>query len=257
MKPSYYILAAAAILASGACNAEKGTHSAAGSAAAAKAEAPIKPPANGDWTQIVVATGAGGYRMGKPDAKVKLLEFGSMTCPHCAYFEDHAYDTLVNDLVKSGNVSYEFRNYVRDPFDISASLIARCNGAKSFFPLTRQLYKDQPDWIAKVQQAPQAQVEAIQNLGPEKQFLKIAELAGLQKWAAMRGIPTAKSSQCLTNQDSVNQLVQMNSDATDQFPDFQGTPTFVMNGKMVDLGRVTQDQVWSALEAKLRQAISG
>lgn len=254
MKPSYFLLAAAAALASSGCNAEKGSES--DTASSTKVEA-VKPPANGDWTTIVRPTSEGGFRMGNPNAKVKLIEYGSMTCPHCRAFNESGVGPLAQNYVKSGKVSYEFRNYVRDPFDISASLIARCNGAKSFFPLTDALYKDQQDWVTKIQTTPQAQLEGLQNLGPDKQFLEIAKLADLQKWAAMRGVPTAKSVQCLTNQNSVNQLVEMNSDAMSAYPDFPGTPTFILNGKMVELGRVTEAQVWPALEAQIKQALGG
>ncbi|HET7316845.1 MAG TPA: thioredoxin domain-containing protein [Sphingomicrobium sp.] len=257
MKSSYYLLAAAAILASGACNAEKGTGAATSNSTEATSAEPVKPPANGDWSQIVTKTDAGGFRMGNPNAKVKLVEYGSMTCPHCAAFEELGVEPLINDYVKSGKVSYEFRNYVRDPFDIAVSLIARCNGADSFFPLTRELYDDQKKWIGKLQEVPQAQLEALTDLGPDKQFLEIAKAAGLQQWAAMRGLPSSKSSQCLTDQNSVNQLVEMNSDATTQFPDFPGTPTFILNGEMVTLGPVTEAQVWPTLESKIKAALGG
>jgi protein-disulfide isomerase len=195
--------------------------------------------------------------MGNPDAKVKLVEYGSMTCPHCASFSKAGYEPLVNTYVKGGKVSYEFRNYVRDPFDIAASLIARCNGSKSFFPLTEALYKDQLDWVGKIQAAPEAQINGLQNLPPDKQFVEIAKIADLQQWAAMRGVPTAKSAKCLTDQGAVDQLVQMNSDATNQFPQFQGTPTFIINGKQVELGPVTEAQVWSSLETKIKEALGG
>jgi len=49
----------------------------------------------------------------------------------------------------------------------------------------------------------------------------------------------------------------MNNDTTTQYPNFQGTPTFIINGKMVEIGPVTEEQVWPALEAKLKQAIGG
>jgi protein-disulfide isomerase len=256
MKRSYFLLAAAAILASSGCNAKNGNDSAAAAGESTPAVA-VKPPANGDWTTVVSPTTAGGFMMGNPDAKVKLVEFGSMTCPHCAAFDQAAFEPLTQKYVKSGKVSYEFRNYVRDPFDISAALIARCNDPKSFFPLTDALYKDQKTWVGTIQAAPQAQLEALQNLGPDKQFLEIAKLAGLQKWAAMRGVPTAKSTACLTDQAQIDKLVQMNSDTTSQYPDFQGTPTFVINGKMVELGPVTEAEVWTALESKLQAALGG
>jgi protein-disulfide isomerase len=257
MKPSHILLATAAILASGACNAKNGDNSASGNAAESKAVETVKPPANGDWSTVTVATSAGGFRMGNPDAKVKLVEYGSMTCPHCRSFSETGYQPLVQNYVKNGKVSYEFRNYVRDPFDIAASLIARCNGSKSFFALTEALYKDQPDWVAKIQAAPEAQLNGIQNLPPDKQFIEVAKLADLQQWGAMRGIPAAKSTQCLSDQPKIDQLVQMNSDATTAFPQFQGTPTFIINGKMVDLGPVTEAQVWSALETKIKGALGG
>jgi protein-disulfide isomerase len=66
----------------------------------------------------------------------------------------------------------------------------------------------------------------------------------------MRGVPTAKSTQCLTNQEAVNQLVQMNSDATNEYPDMPGTPTFVINGKMVE--NATN---WQLLEPQIREAL--
>ena len=77
---------------------------------------------------MVVRTPEGGYLMGNPKANVKLIEFGSMTCPHCAEFEEQRGEQLIDTYVKSGRVSYEFRNFVRDPFDLAASLIARCGG---------------------------------------------------------------------------------------------------------------------------------
>jgi protein-disulfide isomerase len=257
MKPSHILMATAAILASGACNAKNSGSATSGNAAESTAIETVKPPANGDWSSAVVATSAGGFRMGNPDAKVKLIEYGSMTCPHCRSFSETGFQPLVQNYVKSGKVSYEFRNYVRDPFDIAASLIARCNGSKSFFPLTEGLYKDQPDWVAKIQAAPEAQLNGLQNLPPNKQFVEIAKVADLQQWGAMRGVPTAKSTQCLTDQAKIDQLVQMNSDATTTFPDMPGTPTFIINGKMVELGPVTEAQVWSALEAKIKAALGG
>jgi protein-disulfide isomerase len=71
----------------------------------------------------------------------------------------------------------------------------------------------------------------------------------------MRGVPEAKSRQCLSNKAEVDRLVQMTQDATDQYPDFPGTPTFIINGKMAELGRVTEAQVWPALEGKLKEAL--
>jgi protein-disulfide isomerase len=245
MKRLHLLAAAAAIFASAACNAEQ----AGGNAAGPVNITPIKAPNNGDWSQIVSETPAGGFVMGNPDAPVKLIEYGSMTCPHCREFDEAGLQPLTDNYVKSGQVSFEFRNYVRDPYDLAASLVARCNGAKSFFPLTRALFKEQPQWFEKLQAVAPEQQQALAQLGPKQQFLEVAKLAGFQQWAAMRGVPTAKSTACLSNEAEVNRLVQMNSDATTQFPEFKGTPTFVLNGTLVD------GSSWNVVEPALRKAV--
>jgi protein-disulfide isomerase len=252
MKPTKFLACAVALVAIAGCNSKQGN---------AATNAPVKiervaPPKGGDWSQVVNPTQAGGFVMGNPNAKVKLIEYGSLTCPHCREFDATGVEPLINTYVKTGQVSYEFRNYVRDAFDLTASLIARCNGAKGFFPLARAFYADQPNWEGKIQTIPQDQAQALQNLPPNQQFLKIAQLLSLQDWAAARGLPPAKTAQCLTNENSVNQLVQMNSDATTQFPDFQGTPTFIINGKMVSI-QAGQESVWDQLKGELNKALGG
>jgi protein-disulfide isomerase len=245
MKSAYVMLAAAAIFASAACNAEKGTNASTDNTPIKAIKAP-----NGDWSKLVSRTDAGGYIMGNPNADVKLVEFGSLTCPHCAEFDEKGGEKLINDYVKSGRVSWEFRNFVRDPFDLTASLLARCAGPDRFFPLAHELYADQRNWTSKIQEIPQEQFQALQSMGPEKQFLEIAKLSQLQQWAAQRGVPSGKSNVCLTDQNEINRLVQMNGDTTTQFPEFTGTPSFVINGKMLK-----ETATWEKLEPQLRDAL--
>jgi protein-disulfide isomerase len=248
MKPSHFLACAAAVVAIAGCNSKPGD---------AATNTPIStikvdPPKDGDWSKIVTATPEGGFLMGNPNAKVRLVEFGSMTCPHCAEFDETGASALTSTYVKNGQVGWEFRNYVRDAFDLAASLVARCNGEKSFFPMTRALYADQKNWVAKIQATPQDQLEGLQNLPPNQQFLAMAKLAGFQQWAAARGVPEAKSTQCLTDENAVNKLVQMSSDATSQYPEFPGTPSFVLNGKLLD-----KTATWQALEPQIKSALGG
>ena len=256
MRSSHLAIAMAAVLITAGCNADKdGANGTAGAAdSSTTTSAPVAPPASGDWTEVVSKTDAGGFMMGNPNAKVKLIEFGSLTCPHCASFNEAAHEALAQKYVKTGQVAFEFRNFVRDPFDVTASLVTRCGGAKTFFPLTNAMYSDQADWIAKVQAATPEQQQALGTMGPEKEFSAIADLAGFKQWAAMRGIPAAKTEACLTDQTAINQLVQMNNDAVWQF-NIPGTPTFVMNGKVVDMDGVAEANVWPTLESKLKAAL--
>lgn len=237
----------AALAASAACNAEKGSDT----VVASQPVKPVAAPNGGDWSQAVVRTPEGGFLMGNPNAAVKLVEFGSMTCPHCADFDETGVKPLIEQYVKSGRVSYEFRNYVRDPYDITASLIARCGGEQSFFGLTRGLYAEQKSWIGKLQQVPPAEVETLQSLGAQEQFAKIADWAGFKDWAAQRGLPRAKAEACLADDAAATQLVQMNSDAGSTY-NIPGTPAFLINGKLVE-----QVASWTALEPKLKAAVGG
>ena len=248
MKPSIFLASAVALVAIAGCNSKPGD-------AKTNAEAPVKwemttPPKGGDWTMVINATPAGGFMMGNPNAKVKLVEFGSLTCPHCREFDEQGVETLIGNYVKSGKVSWEFRNYVRDPFDLTATLVARCNGAKGFFPLARALYHDQPDWIAKISAVPPAQLEQVQNLPINQQFVQLATLAGLQDWAAARGVPADKANQCLRDENEVNKLVQLSSDVSTQYPDFPGTPSFIINGTML-----SQTASWEKLQPQLDEAL--
>ena len=248
MKASYLTCALAASLASASCNAQNGNDS---GSAPTQSELPTVPrPADGDWSKSVIQTPEGGFLMGDPRAKVRLVEFGSMTCPHCREFDETGVQPLIDKYVKTGQVSWEFRNYVRDPFDLAATLIARCNGAQSFFPLTRALFADQPNWVGKVQEAPQEQLERLQALAPQQVPAEAAKLTGFPEWAAMRGVPAAKSAQCLSNQGEIDRLVQMTSDATSQYPNFPGTPSFLINGELAE-----QTATWEALEPKLKAAL--
>jgi protein-disulfide isomerase len=198
---------------------------------------------------VVNATSA-GFMMGNPNAKVKLVEIGALTCPHCREFDEVGVPVLIDKYVKSGQVSWEFRPYLLHSLDVAANLIAQCNGPKSFFPLARAMYKDQPVWIGKISAAPQAQLEQVQNLPVNQQFMQLANLAGLQDWAAARGVAQAKSSQCLRDENKVNRLVQLSGDVTNQYPDFEGTPSFIINGKLLK-----QTASWDKLQPQLQDAL--
>lgn len=209
------------------------------------------PPASGDWSEVVNPSAAGAYVMGNPNAAVKLIEIGAMACPFCKAFDDAGVPSLIENYVKPGKVSWEFRPYlIHGPVDLAADLIVRCNGAKSFFPLVRALYKDQALWVGKIQSAPPEKMAEIQNLPPATAFVEIATLAGLQDWAARRGVPHAKANQCLSDQKMIGAEVQTVNDVNSQYPDFSGTPAFVINGKL----QAKTVGSWQALEPLLQKA---
>ena len=251
IKRTLILALAAASMSTAACNAEKGSES---PAAPSGPVPPVPPPAGGDWSTTVTQTPEGGFLMGNPNAGIKLVEFASMTCPHCAQFEQAAMQPLIDNYVKTGQVAFEFRNYVRDPYDLAASLVARCGGTAGFFGLTRGLFADQSEWIAKIQNANPQQMQAIGAMPPAQQLGEIARIAGFQDFAAMRGVPADKTAQCLSNQAEIDKLVQMNSDAVAAY-DIPGTPAFLINGEVFQIKPGAAP--WAQIEARLKELIAG
>lgn len=220
------------------------------SAAAGPAPAAIPAPNGGDWTQTVTQTDAGGFLMGNPDAPVKLVEYASMTCSHCAEFAETGARPLIDKYVKAGQVSFEIRNFVRDPADLAAALLARCSGPGPFFQLTDQMFAAQEQWIGRLQEMSPAQQQQMSGLPPQQQVAAVAEQAGLVQFARVRGVPAEKAQQCLGNQAEVDRLVQMQQQAVKDLPNFPGTPTFTINGEMVE-----NAGTWALLEPKIQAAL--
>jgi protein-disulfide isomerase len=251
MKIRNFLACAVAVLALAACNKNK---SETGGTTPANENVTITqatPPPGGTWADVVNAT-SDGYMMGNPNAKVKLIEIGSLSCPHCKKFEDEGVPNLVEKYVKAGKVSWEFRPYlIHGPIDMAADLVVRCNGLKTFFPLAQALYKDQDVWMGKLESMPQDKLNQIQNLPTNQMFVAMASLLGLQDWAAARGVPQAKSNQCLSDQKMIDHEVQVTANVNNQFPDFQGTPSFVINGKMLP----KEVASWDKLEPQLQEAL--
>lgn len=223
--------------------------------AAGTVEAPAEPvasvaaPDGGDWAEIVTKTDGGGYQMGNPDAAVKLIEYGSYTCPHCARFELEGSDKLVDEYVKTGRVSWEYRNMVRDPVDMTAALIARCGSESQFFPIQRALFQNQADWVNKgyayLQQTP-----GIAQMSSAQLFATLADITGLKTLAVQRGLAPAKIDACLAEPGATDVLLSMNEVANSDF-NATRTPTMIING----VTQADQASQWEGLSPLLATAV--
>ena len=215
---------------------------------AATAMLPVAAPAQQtarDWTKSVATTPDGGYRIGNPAAPVKLVEYGSLTCDHCARFAEVGVPQLLSKYVKSGRVNFEFRNFVRDPYDVTAALLSRCAGPANFFALTDSYFSGQKAWVGRFQGMTEAQAKALDGLPPQQQFAQLASIGGLDAMAAQAGVTPARAQQCLSDQAGLAQLVAMRKVAVEKHK-LQGTPTFVINGKTAE-----HAHDWTALEPLL------
>lgn len=233
-----------------ACNDSKTTAPAGDAAATSDANtAAVATPAGQNWTEVVAATPEGGFRMGNPDAKVKLVEFASLTCPHCADFHESAAAAIKSKYVASGNVSYEYRNFVLNGPDYAATVLARCQGPAAFFGLLDAFYRDQRGWTEPFSSIPKADQEALAGLPEEEAIARLAELGGMADYVKLRGIPRAKFDQCLADKGQLKAVNDLRNQAVNEYK-LTGTPSFIINGT-VQQGVFT----WADLEPKLQTAL--
>ncbi|PZU58048.1 MAG: protein-disulfide isomerase [Sphingobium sp.] len=244
MKPIIGIALAALILPLAACGSKEGGNASAPSGAPVAA---VPAPAGTTWADTVDQTPEGGYRMGNPGAPIKVTEFASYTCSHCRDFAAESSEEL-RALVNSGKVSYELRNYVRDPIDMTMSLLVRCGGKDIFFPMSEQFFSYQEEMFKKVQGAGDAAYQSAMAAPPAQRFEKLAELTGLVEFAKQRGISEGQAKQCLADTAEPEKLAKDVQAATTQY-NITGTPTLLINGSVVE--NVT---TWPQMRTKLKEA---
>ena len=216
--------------------------------AAPAAMAPAQPrrAAARDWTQNVVATPEGGFRMGNPAARVKVVEYLSLTCPHCAAFAREGTPRLIANHVRSGRVSLEYRNFVLNPVDAAASLLARCAGPANFFRFAGQLFATQPQWAGRAENAIRTQSDQLNAQPIADRLVWVGEQSGLTAIAAQHGLPAAQARICLADEAGLNRLGEIYQAA--EALGVNGTPTFLINGIRVDANS------WPQIEALIRRA---
>ncbi|WP_176592339.1 thioredoxin domain-containing protein [Sphingobium sp. EM0848] len=209
--------------------------------------AAVAPPAGTTWSTTFNTTPEGQFVMGNPNAKVKLVEYGSYTCSHCRDFSAESSEEI-KQMVDSGKMSYEFRNFVRDPIDIATSLLARCGGKDIYYPLSEQFFANQNAMFEKAQALGDAKYKALMSAPPAQRFGQLAAAVGLIDFAKQRGISEDQAKQCLADTAAAEKLAKGVEAANQQYK-IEGTPTFILNGVMVE-----NTAAWSALKPKLKQA---
>lgn len=202
-------------------------------------------PAQTDWTRTAVRTPEGGFRMGNPNARVKLIEYLSLTCPHCAEFAAESHARLFNSHVRSGAVSVEYRNFVLNAADLAASLLARCAAPRAYFNMSHELLASQGQWLGRMNALPQAERAAIGRLAPMQAVQRVATVLGLDRVAARHGLTPQQQRTCLSTEANVDQLEAIRRVGHDQFG-VEGTPTFIINGRTI-----TDTNVWAGIEPLL------
>jgi len=209
-------------------------------AAGAATKAPVKKavaakraPAKVNWINVVAATPEGGMRMGNPNAKVKLIEYGSRTCPHCALFDKEGLPALKTGPIAAGKLSYEFRDFpVHGALDLGPILLGRCVSPGQFFPLLDAMFAGQQALLAKAE-ATETKLKTMTNPSPNQIATTVANDLGYVALATRRGMAPARAKACLADRVALNRVVAMTDTAEKQYG-VNGTPTFIINGTKAD-----------------------
>lgn len=241
IRPTALILAALPLALAGCGDGAGNTAAPAAPVAAASA------PAGTNWVDTVVKTEE-GYRMGNPDAPIKLVEYGARSCPGCGQFTRTASQPLANTYVATGRVSYEFRDFlVHGVSDLPGALLAACAGPGPFFALTDAMYNNQNAYLDALQRLTPAEQQQLQAAAPGQAVTILAEKGGLIELAKQNGIPEQRARQCLGDQARIEALAK-STERLNQAGTVTGTPTFYLNDKKVEQGD------WPGVEAALKAA---
>ncbi len=249
MKSLFMAGAAALVLTIAACGGGGGNNQA-GVTPPATPVANVAAPAGTDWTQAIRETER-GFLMGNPDAPVKLVEYASITCPHCADFTNQGGAEGIRNYVRSGRVSWEYRPYMLFPTDPGLFALLRCNGPDSYFQLADQLYAEQQNWLARAQTYMQANQAAVQAMDLQTRAATLARESGVDAFFRQRGMTQQQIDQCLADPRNLQRVADDTQHAT-QTDGVSGTPTFFINGaQQPNIG------FWNQLEPLLRTATGG
>lgn len=235
------LCAAPLALALAACGAKDDTTG----AATGEALTPIAAPAGTSWSETAAATPDGGFRIGNPDAPIKLVEYASHTCSHCAEFSQKGSGPM-DGYVDKGTVSYEIRNLVRDPVDLTIAMLARCGPAESFHPLADQVWGNFTT-LMNTFQSNGAALEAASQQPEARRLQAIAQASGMLDFFAARGVSKDQAMACLADTDKAQAIVDKSQKDSEDLK-LQGTPTFFINGKQID------GTTWEIVEPALQAA---
>jgi protein-disulfide isomerase len=151
--------------------------------------------------------GADEHVLGKADAPVTIIEYASMTCPHCARWDADVMPRVKSEFIDKGLVRFVFRPFPLDGLALRASALAQCVPGEGYFGMVDVLFRSQNDWA-----------RASDPLVALKQIGRTA------------GLSSADVDRCIADEAVLNRLVASSKEANAKFG-IDSTPSFVINGK--------------------------
>lgn len=147
--------------------------------------------------------------LGSPDAPVTIIEYSSMTCPHCAAFHTGTLPDLKKKYIDTGKVRYVIREFPLDDLAIAASMLARCVEPSKYFAFTEVIYEQQRRW--------------------SRSNDPLGELRSISKQA---GLTEEKFTECLQNRTLEQNIRNVREHGGQKFL-VNSTPTFIVNGQIM------------------------
>jgi protein-disulfide isomerase len=167
--------------------------------------------------------------LGNPKAKVQVIEYASMACPHCGHFNETIFAPFKAKWVDTGKVRYTLREMLTEPANVAAAgfMIARCAGPDHYFTVVDQVFRSQSRWT-------QGNIKPI--------FKDIA---------AANGLDEARFNACLSDEAAAQAIAGRAQRASDQ-DGVNSTPTIFINGKKLDAIPASPAEMDAAIEAAMK-----
>ncbi|MFN4091066.1 MAG: DsbA family protein [Alphaproteobacteria bacterium] len=185
-------------------------------------ETPPPPPP----VEMPVAVPAPERVLGDPDAPVTIIEYASMTCPHCRTFHVTVLPHLRSAYIDTGKVRLVFRDYPLDQLALAAAMVARCVGPDRSMAATGRLFETQATWMAA-----------------EDPILAIADV--VQPF----GLDEADVVSCVQDEAGARPVLEEVLHGREAY-EVKSTPTFIINGE-----RLIGIHPLATFEEKIREAL--
>lgn len=167
--------------------------------------------------------------MGNPDAPIKMTEYASFTCPHCANFSETVFQKLKTSYIDTGKVHFTLREVYFDKFGLLAGMMARCGGTDRYFGFVETLFQNQKTWLAA--EDPAVITENLKRIG------------------RTGGMSDEQIDTCWANRDFANALVE-NFQKNMTADGIEGTPSFLIDG--VKFSNMSYEEFAKVLDDKLQ-----
>ena len=187
------------------------------------------PPAAGtvDEAKLLAPGTLKDIVMGKAEAPVTIVEYASMTCPHCAHFATTTLPTIKEKYIDTGKAKLILREFPFDPRAAAAFMLARCAPEERYYPLVEVLFKQQEQWAGAA--------------NAEEPLLQISKLAGFTQ---------ESFKACLTNQKLLDDVNAVRERGANEFG-VNATPTFFINGARYS-GALSVDEMSAIIDGLLK-----